>query len=129
MKTFEENVAECSGGALYCRDIETLQCNLGFKCNQQCAHCHVSYVNAAGKLCFDSVNAVLYEKVTEVFAGVNRRKDELVREATATGSQPQEQPAPAKSNGTRLHARPLGPRGGTGRSFFRSLGSSSRSSR
>jgi len=42
MKTFEENVAECSGGALCCRDIETLQCNLGFKCNQQCKHCHVS---------------------------------------------------------------------------------------
>ncbi len=49
------------------------------------------------KLCFDSVNAVLYDKVTEVFAGVSRRKDELVRDATATGSQ--EQPAPAKSNG------------------------------
>jgi radical SAM/Cys-rich protein len=42
MKRFEENVAECSGDALYCHDIETLQCNLGFKCNQQCAHCHVS---------------------------------------------------------------------------------------
>lgn len=42
MRTFEENVAECSGGALYCRDIETLQVNLGLKCNQQCAHCHVS---------------------------------------------------------------------------------------
>jgi hypothetical protein len=50
------------------------------------------------KLCFDSVNSLLYDKVLEVFSGVNRRKDELVREATATGSQPQE-PAPAKSNG------------------------------
>lgn len=51
------------------------------------------------KLCFDSVNSLLYDKVLEVFSGVNRRKDELVREATATGSQPQEQPAQAKSNG------------------------------
>ena len=51
------------------------------------------------KLCFDSVNSVLYDKVLEVFSGVNRRKDGLVRDATATGSQPQEQPAPAKSNG------------------------------
>jgi hypothetical protein len=49
------------------------------------------------KLCFDSVNSLLYEKVTEVFAGVSRRKDELVRDATATDSQ--EQPAPVKSNG------------------------------
>jgi hypothetical protein len=49
------------------------------------------------KLCFDTVNGVLYEKVTEVFAGASRRKDELVRDATATQSQ--EQPAPAKSNG------------------------------
>lgn len=51
------------------------------------------------KLCFDSVNSLLYDKVLEVFSGVNRRKDELVREATATVSQPQEQPAPTKSNG------------------------------
>jgi hypothetical protein len=49
------------------------------------------------KLCFDSVNALLYDKVTEVFAGVSRKKDELVRDATATKSQ--EQPATAKSNG------------------------------
>lgn len=49
------------------------------------------------KLCFDSVNAVLYEKVTEVFAGVSRRKDELVCDATA--NQSHEQSAPAKSNG------------------------------
>jgi radical SAM/Cys-rich protein len=42
MMTFEESVAECTGGALYCRDIETLQVNLGFRCNQQCAHCHVA---------------------------------------------------------------------------------------
>jgi hypothetical protein len=39
------------------------------------------------KLCFDSVNAVLYDKVTEVFAGVSRRKDELVRDVVATESQ------------------------------------------
>ena len=51
------------------------------------------------KLCFDSVNSLLYDKVTEVFSGVNRRKDELVRQATATESQPQQQPAPAKSSG------------------------------
>lgn len=51
------------------------------------------------KLCFDSVNSVLYDKVLEVFSGVSRRKDELVRDVTATASQPQEQRAPAKSNG------------------------------
>lgn len=49
------------------------------------------------KLCFDSVNSLLYEKVTEIFAGVSRRKDELVRDAAAAESQ--ERPAPAKSNG------------------------------
>ena len=42
MRTFEENVVKCTGGALYCGDIGTLQVNLGLKCNQQCAHCHVS---------------------------------------------------------------------------------------
>lgn len=47
------------------------------------------------KLCFDSVNSLLYDKVTEVFSGVNRRKDELVQEATST-----EEPELAKPKAT-----------------------------
>jgi hypothetical protein len=50
------------------------------------------------KLCFDSVNSLLYDKVLEVFSGANRRKDALVQQATATETQPQQQPAPAKSS-------------------------------
>lgn len=47
------------------------------------------------KLCFDSVNSLLYAKVTEVFAGVNHRKDELVHAATST-----EEPEPGKPRAT-----------------------------
>jgi hypothetical protein len=67
------------------------------------------------KLCFDNVNAVLYDKVTEVFAATRRalpvaaadrpsaraRRDknhELVRDATATDSQEQEAVASAAAS-------------------------------
>ena len=51
------------------------------------------------KLCFDGVNALLYDKVLEVFACVTWRKDELVLLATAGHADPPELPAPAKPNG------------------------------
>ncbi|MFA5010205.1 MAG: hypothetical protein WC553_03185 [Patescibacteria group bacterium] len=51
------------------------------------------------ELCFDAVNELLHAKVIEVFAGANRRKDELVQQVAVAETQPKEQPAPAKPNG------------------------------
>lgn len=42
MDTFEQRAGGYTGGGLYCRGIETLQVNLGLRCNQACLHCHVS---------------------------------------------------------------------------------------
>ncbi|MGC2424331.1 MAG: arsenosugar biosynthesis radical SAM (seleno)protein ArsS [Nitrospirota bacterium] len=39
---FDEKIAGYAGGALRCTGIETIQVNLGLKCNQACLHCHVS---------------------------------------------------------------------------------------
>ncbi len=38
---FEERIAEYTGRGLFSDDIEVIQLNLGLKCNQVCAHCHV----------------------------------------------------------------------------------------
>lgn len=42
MNAFEERIAGLTGGGLYGIDLQALQVNLGFRCNQQCRHCHVS---------------------------------------------------------------------------------------
>lgn len=42
MNSFERHIAPITGGVLYGLDMETMQVNLGFLCNQQCAHCHVA---------------------------------------------------------------------------------------
>lgn len=41
MNDFEKQVAGTTSDGLYSMRIETLQVNLGFRCNQQCAHCHL----------------------------------------------------------------------------------------
>ena len=41
MKDFGETVASRCGGPLRARALEILQLNVGKKCNQRCAHCHV----------------------------------------------------------------------------------------
>ena len=42
MNTFEQRIHEyIRENKLYCIDIKTLQGNVGFKCNQQCNHCHI----------------------------------------------------------------------------------------
>ena len=42
MESFEEKVKAATRRQLKSSDIETLQVNLGLRCNQRCAHCHVS---------------------------------------------------------------------------------------
>ncbi|GAB4342777.1 MAG: arsenosugar biosynthesis radical SAM protein ArsS [Candidatus Abyssubacteria bacterium] len=42
MNEFDRAVEECCGGPLHGFDLNTLQVNVGFRCNQQCLHCHVS---------------------------------------------------------------------------------------
>jgi radical SAM/Cys-rich protein len=41
MNDFEKQIAKINGEGLHSVNIETLQVNLGFLCNQQCAHCHL----------------------------------------------------------------------------------------
>lgn len=41
MNEFEKKVEEITGTGLYGLDIETIQVNVGLKCNQACVHCHV----------------------------------------------------------------------------------------
>lgn len=38
---FEEKIAQTGARGLYSHDIEVLQVNVGLKCNQSCAHCHL----------------------------------------------------------------------------------------
>ena len=41
MNDFEKKVARTTSDGLYSLRIETLQVNLGLRCNQQCTHCHL----------------------------------------------------------------------------------------
>ncbi len=41
MNDFERRIRECTGLPLKSDDIEILQVNVGFRCNQRCAHCHL----------------------------------------------------------------------------------------
>ena len=41
MNRFENQIAPIVGEGLYSEGIRILQVNLGLRCNQVCAHCHV----------------------------------------------------------------------------------------
>ncbi len=41
MNNFERQIEAVTGGGLHSLEIETLQVNLGLRCNQRCAHCHL----------------------------------------------------------------------------------------
>lgn len=41
MNDFEKQIAEMTGEELRSLNIETLQANLGLRCNQECNHCHL----------------------------------------------------------------------------------------
>ena len=41
MNDFEKQITEARGIGLHSQEIETLQVNLGLRCNQQCNHCHL----------------------------------------------------------------------------------------
>jgi len=41
MNDFERQIAGINGDGLHSMKIETLQVNLGLRCNQQCIHCHL----------------------------------------------------------------------------------------
>ena len=41
MNDFEKQITETDGNGLLSLEIETLQVNLGLRCNQQCSHCHL----------------------------------------------------------------------------------------
>ncbi len=40
MNGFDERIEAAGGGNLTCQRIDTLQVNVGVRCNQACAHCH-----------------------------------------------------------------------------------------
>ena len=41
MNGFEKAIAKYNGKGLYSLDVETIQVNIGLKCNLECVHCHV----------------------------------------------------------------------------------------
>ena len=41
LNDFEKQIAGMSSGGLHSQKIDTLQVNLGLRCNQQCSHCHL----------------------------------------------------------------------------------------
>ena len=41
MNGFEKAMAKYNGKGLHSLDIETIQVNIGLKCNLECVHCHV----------------------------------------------------------------------------------------
>lgn len=41
MNDFEKQIAEVGREGLYSLKVETIQVNLGLRCNQQCNHCHI----------------------------------------------------------------------------------------
>ena len=41
MNGFEKAIAKYNGEGLHSSDIETIQVNIGLKCNLECVHCHV----------------------------------------------------------------------------------------
>ena len=41
MNAFEKEIARCNGNGLGALDIDTIQVNIGLKCNLECVHCHV----------------------------------------------------------------------------------------
>ncbi len=41
MNDFEAALCPVTGGGLYCTGLATMQVNVGLRCNQACAHCHL----------------------------------------------------------------------------------------
>ena len=41
MNQFEQKMKETAAKKLQCSDLQTIQVNIGFRCNQECRHCHV----------------------------------------------------------------------------------------
>jgi sulfatase maturation enzyme AslB (radical SAM superfamily) len=41
MNAFEKQIAGVDDDGLLSLDIDTLQVNMGLRCNQQCIHCHL----------------------------------------------------------------------------------------
>lgn len=41
MNDFEKKIADINAKGLHASDIETIQVNVGLRCNQECAHCHL----------------------------------------------------------------------------------------
>lgn len=41
MNEFEQHLADLGEMGIYTQDIETIQVNVGLRCNQRCAHCHL----------------------------------------------------------------------------------------
>jgi len=95
MKPFKEKLVESGRWPLRACGVETLQVNVGKRCNQTCRHCHVG----AGPARTESMNAETAGRVLEVLRRhdiphldltggapeLNPNFDELVRQARALG--------------------------------------------
>jgi len=61
---FREHIAKITEEGLVCLDLDTIQVNLGLRCNQQCLHCHVG----GSPLRADRMAWALMERVLEAAA-------------------------------------------------------------
>ncbi len=62
---FDRRVREATGGPLRAAGVETLQVNVGKRCNQACRHCHVD----AGPSRTEDMNRATAEKVLRLLEG------------------------------------------------------------
>jgi len=73
LNDFDKKIAEMSGDGLHSRKIDTLQVNLGLRCNQQCGHCHLE----AGPLREEMMEWPIMELILEAGKGAHCRLIDL----------------------------------------------------
>lgn len=77
---FAQRVFETTNNGLQCLDLQTIQINLGFRCNQACMHCHVkASPSRTEKMTWTTMEAVLSvtEKIPGVFIDITGGAPEL----------------------------------------------------
>lgn len=82
MSGFDERVAQAEGQPLHALDIDTIQVNVGLRCNMQCRHCHV----AAGPTRREQMS---WETMQYVMAAARKARCRLI---DVTGGSPEMNP-------------------------------------
>ena len=81
---FNEKIMQASSQTLILEDLETLQVNLGNKCNQSCAHCHVKAGPDGMRIMTRSVMGKIIHFLREKDVFERIEKDEQLQKAFDT---------------------------------------------